>query len=65
MRLSVNGDPRETGAATLAALLAELGIDPQRVAVAVNGQVVPRGEWDRHRMTSGDRVEVITAVGGG
>ncbi len=65
MRLSVNGDPREVRAATPAALLAELGLDPRRVAVAVNGQVVPRTDWDRHPLAADDRVEIITAVGGG
>ena len=35
------------------------------VAVAVNGTVVPRGEWPVTRLASGDKVEVLTAVAGG
>lgn len=66
MRLSVNGEPREAAAgAALAALLAALGVDLRRIAVAVNGAVVPRAEWDRLALAEGDRIEIITAVGGG
>lgn len=66
VRLSVNGEPRELAAgADLASLLADLGVDIRRVAVAVNGAVIPRAEWDRHALVAGDRIEIITAVGGG
>jgi sulfur carrier protein len=35
------------------------------IAVAVNGEVVPRGSWPDTRLTDGDRVEVVTAMQGG
>lgn len=64
--IRVNGEPREIAAeTTISALLEALGAPVQGVAVAVNGEVVPRA---RHRETTlrpGDRVEVIRAVGGG
>lgn len=38
---------------------------PHGVAVAVDDEVVPRGDWDRYRLAAGSRVEVVTAVQGG
>ena len=65
MRLSINGETREVAdQVDVAGLLAMLGAPAEGVAVAVNGEVVPRGERDR-LLAEGDRVEVIRAVGGG
>lgn len=64
--LTVNGEPCELPEpATVAALLARLGIVAGRVAVEVNEDVVPRGTYDAHRLAAGDRVEVVHFVGGG
>lgn len=66
MRLTVNGAPREVPEGTsLSALLHDLAVDPARVAAAVNGAVVPRGQHERRTLAAGDAVEVIEAVGGG
>ncbi len=46
-------------------LLADLRLGEARVAVEVNGTVVPRAQHDTHRLAPGDRVEVVTFVGGG
>jgi sulfur carrier protein len=48
-------------------LLDTLGISAQAtgVAVAVNGEVVPRAEWDSRTLSAGDEVEVVRAVPGG
>jgi sulfur carrier protein len=46
-------------------LLALLGFEGARVAVAVNRSVVPRSRFDSHRLAGGDRVEILEAVGGG
>lgn len=66
LRVVVNNEPREfPGPLTVAELLSELRLDPRRVAVEVNGEVVVR---DRHGATSlqdSDTVEVVTLVGGG
>ncbi|MFZ5481375.1 MAG: sulfur carrier protein ThiS [Myxococcota bacterium] len=62
--MRVNGEERPA-AATVAALLAELEAPPEGVAVAVNGEVVPRREWATRALSDEDRVEVIRAVGGG
>jgi sulfur carrier protein len=63
----VNGEPRERAGATIAELLADLGVEDRArgVAVAVNGEIVPRATWDARRVAEGDRVEALTAMQGG
>jgi sulfur carrier protein len=63
----VNGEPRERAGATIAELLADLGVEARArgVAVAVNGEIVPRATWDARRVAEGDRVEALTAMQGG
>jgi len=66
--ITVNGQPRDLPAGTpLADVVAELaGPHTGRgVAVAVNGEVVPRGSWATTTVTTGDKVEVLTATQGG
>ena len=64
--ITVNGDERRLPAGTTVARLVELlGIDPQRVAVERNLDVVPRATWAAAGLADGDRVEVVTFVGGG
>ena len=64
----VNGEERavpEGGA--VSALLLDLDIEPEQsgVAVAINGQLVPRQEWSSRALVAGDRVELVRAVQGG
>jgi sulfur carrier protein len=49
----------------VAELLRVLELDARRIAVAVNREVVPRSAFARHALASGDRVEILEAVGGG
>ncbi|HEX5740901.1 MAG TPA: sulfur carrier protein ThiS [Pilimelia sp.] len=66
MQLSINGKARELDpGATVADAVAAAGAPEQGVAVALNGAVVPRGEWADRPLAAGDRVEVLTAVQGG
>ena len=66
MTLFVNGEPCDVAPGmTLAGLLAQLGAPDRGVAVAVDAEVVPRGEWERFAVRDGARVEVLTAVQGG
>lgn len=66
IEFTLNGQPRRANpGATVAALLADLGLPPQRVAVEVNRELVPRGQHDQVRLEAGDAVEVVTLVGGG
>jgi sulfur carrier protein len=46
-------------------LLESLGISGQRIAVAINRDVVPRSAFETQRLTTDDRVEILKAVGGG
>ncbi len=62
----LNGDPRELGSgATVSSLLAELGLDSRQVAVERNREVVPRAKHGETVLAEGDRIEVVTFVGGG
>ena len=66
MRIEVNGQPREVvEEMTVAALLQELGVAQPQVAVELNLQVVPRGRHAQTVLHDGDRLEVVTLVGGG
>jgi sulfur carrier protein len=64
----VNGRPQALAAGETIARLLELldvGADARGVAVAVAGEVVPRGQWQTRTLAPGDRVEVVRAVQGG
>jgi sulfur carrier protein len=63
----VNGEPREREGATIEELLADLGVEARArgVAVAVDGEVVPRAAWGDRRITEGQRVEALSAMQGG
>jgi len=50
---------------TVAGLLVSLGRDPKKVAVEVNEEVVPREQHAMKELREGDRVEIVTLVGGG
>jgi sulfur carrier protein len=64
--ITLNGKPHELERATsVAALLDMLSITPKQVAVAVNGEVVPRDTWTDAKVAEGDAVEIVRAVGGG
>lgn len=68
MRVVLNGEPcsLEDGA-TVGDAVAASGAEPggRGVAVAVDGEVVPRGAWTRVELEEGQRVEVLQAVQGG
>jgi thiamine biosynthesis protein ThiS len=64
--LVLNGKPRSLASETpLPQLLEELGIDRRLVAVAHNGDVVPRDQYESVVLHDGDRVEIVRMVGGG
>jgi thiamine biosynthesis protein ThiS len=66
MRLTVNGETREApDSATLADLLASLGIDARRVAVERNREIAPRSQWSEIALREGDQLEIVQFVGGG
>jgi sulfur carrier protein len=66
MNIHVNGQGHEIAAgSTVANLLGELGVTQPHVAVEVNLEVVPRAEHRDTILSDGDRVEVVSLVGGG
>jgi thiazole synthase len=66
LRITVNGEPRLTPpGTTVAALIAQLGMDAARVAVERNQDVVPRRTWGDATLGDGDKVEIVAFVGGG
>ena len=66
IEIRLNGDPMTLEAGvTLAELLEVLGLDPRRLAVERNLEVAPRGEHAQVVLQDGDRLEVVTLVGGG
>jgi sulfur carrier protein len=66
MSITLNGESRELPAeVTIAELLARMEITARHVAVEVNHEIVPRGRHAEQRLRAGDRVEVVTLVGGG
>lgn len=66
MRIFVNGDPYDApDGLTVAELLRLQGARDRGSAVAVDGDVVPRGEWTLHILVEGQTVELVHAVQGG
>jgi len=66
MNITINGTLQDLGdAGTLGQLLKCLDINPERVAVMVNDRIIPRAERDGSVLKEGDRVEILTFMGGG
>jgi len=66
MTLTVNGKPQEVAdGSTVADLLRVLGLPPERVAVERNREIVPRATFGQAQLAAGDRLEIVTFVGGG
>jgi thiazole synthase len=66
LTLTVNGKPQQAPlGTTVAGLITLMGLDPARVAVERNEDVVPRKTWSEAALGSGDRVEIVAFIGGG
>lgn len=66
VQITVNGEPRAVeGSPSVGDLVAELGLDPARVAVERNLEIVRRGGFAEVRLEDGDRIEIVHLVGGG
>jgi len=72
MQIQLNGEaydleagPGRDGPPTLADLVAALDLEGRRLAIEVNGELVPRSEHASFRLSPGDRVEIVHAIGGG
>jgi thiamine biosynthesis protein ThiS len=66
MTIILNGDPIDVaGPLTVSALLDQLGVDPRRVAIEHNLNVIKRASYDNTRIEEGDQIEIVNFVGGG
>ena len=69
MKLQINGEERDFTSVpapfTLAALVELLGMKPDRVAVELNRDIVPRNQWAATNLADGDQLEIVHFVGGG
>jgi thiamine biosynthesis protein ThiS len=66
MKLTINGESREfRPLSTVWELLEQLGMKPDRVAVELNRELVPRNRWASTEVSEGDKLEIVHFVGGG
>ena len=66
MNIIINGEKKEISAnTTVSALLSELKIDPRKIALERNLQLIPRTTFDNASLNDGDEIEIINFVGGG
>ena len=66
MELIVNGETRSLPEPlSVAELVNELGVTGRRIALELNGEIVPRGEFEGTMLAPGDKLEIVQAIGGG
>lgn len=67
MTLTINGNTRQFDVPdlTVAALVSRMGLEGKRIAIERNGEIVPRGAFADTVLSSGDKLEIVGAVGGG
>jgi sulfur carrier protein len=66
MQIQLNGETREIAdASTVADLVATLELAGRRIAVELNGEIAPRSRHATLTLRTGDRVEIVHAIGGG
>ena len=65
MKIKLNGELRETDAATLDQLVASYQLSPEAVVIECNGAIAPKQAWGATALGDGDQIEIITFVAGG
>ena len=66
VELTIGGEPRRFDAPlSVSSLVEKLSLANRRIAIELNGEIVPRSRFDSTMISSGDRMEIVTAVGGG
>ena len=66
MQVTVNGESTQLdGRFTLDRLLSQMRLGERRLAIELNGAIVPRSAWPQVSLADGDRVEIVHAIGGG
>ena len=66
MQLTINGEARQFDAlGSVSALIDSLGLDPRKVAIERNLEIVPRSTYAATPLADGDRIEIVHFIGGG
>jgi sulfur carrier protein len=66
MKVQINGESCDfDNSLPLSAVVEQLGMKPDRVAVELNRSIVPRARWAETQVSEGDRLEIVQFVGGG
>ena len=66
IRVQVNGETKQLPPGTsVRALLDQLGLNPGRVAIEYNLEILPKTKWEATQVAPGDRLEIVQFVGGG
>ncbi|HJW24874.1 MAG TPA: sulfur carrier protein ThiS [Rhodocyclaceae bacterium] len=66
LEITINGEPRQfPEPLTVAGLTDHLGLTGKRIAVEKNGEIVPKSQHATTDLASGDKLEIVVAVGGG
>jgi sulfur carrier protein len=65
MEITVNGERTSTDACSVLGLLSQLGIDPRRVAIELNLEILPKTDYGTTSLRDGDKIEIVQFVGGG
>ncbi len=64
-QIQLNGEAKETAAATIPELVRELGLAPEMLLIEHNGMALHRSEWEKSALAAGDRVEMLRVAAGG
>lgn len=66
LNITINGEPRQFAAGqTVASVVEALALTGKRIAVELNGEIVPKSRHAETMLVPGDRLEIVVAVGGG
>lgn len=65
MQIILNGESRNCTAKTILELISELGYTDKRIAIELNGEIVPKSQHAITPLNEGDQLEIVVAVGGG
>jgi thiamine biosynthesis protein ThiS len=66
LQITVNGTARPcANLSSVRDLIAELALDPRKIAIEQNGRIIPRSAYDSTAITAGDAIEIVSFVGGG
>lgn len=63
--VKINGEEQNVAGKTIMEYLAATSYDPKRIAVECNGEIIPKAQYSETVLQNGDRIEIVSFVGGG